>query len=201
MWCHQVHFRAKIGLPQTTFSCPRKMEKYKSAFRHLFHFDYYFERWTIRTLARPSSFTCISTIHQLHAISARFQVFFTTTMDPIITSVTKQDPVENEEALIDRDADVFYVEITISPIFVSRRNLSDKVGRCIPFLEAVQATIVPYPVKIAFLFPKFIGWCIEQYSHEERVVVNKRGSKVLCRVESLSIRKSLGIPKYFSAIS
>jgi hypothetical protein len=104
-------------------------------------------------LARPPSSTCSSTVHQLHAISAHFQVFFITTMDPIITSVTEQDPVENEEALIDRDTDVFYVEITISPISVSRSNLSDKVGRCISFLEAVQATIVPYAVEIAFSFP------------------------------------------------
>jgi hypothetical protein len=80
------------------------------------------------------------------------KVFFITTMDPIITSVTEQDPVVNEEALIDRDSDVFDTEITISPISVSRSNLSDKVGRCIPFLEAVQATIVPYAVEIAFPF-------------------------------------------------
>jgi hypothetical protein len=115
-------------------------------------------------------------------------------MDPIITSVTEQDLMVNEEALIDRDSNVFYTEITISPISMSRSNLPDKVGRCIPLLEAAQATIVPYVVEIAFPFSKFIGWCAEQYSHEERVVMNKRGSKVMCRVESLSIRDSLGIP-------
>jgi hypothetical protein len=101
--------------------------------------------------------------------------------------------VANKEALIGREVDVFDVKITISPIFVSISNLSNKVGICIPFLEKVQATIVPYVVEIAFSFPKFIGWCAEQYSHEERVVVNKRGSEVLCRVESMSIRESLGI--------
>jgi hypothetical protein len=106
-------------------------------------------------------------------------------MDPIITSVTEQDLVENEKSLIDRDTYFFDVEITISPIFVYIRNLSDKVGICIPFLEAVQATIVPYGVEISFSFPKFIGLCTKQYSHEERVIVNKRGSEVLCRVESL----------------
>jgi hypothetical protein len=122
-------------------------------------------------------------------------------MEPIITSVTEQDPVENEEALIDRDTDVFYVEITISPIFVSRSNLSDKVGRCISFLEAVQATIVPYVVEIDFPFPEFVGWCTEQYAHEERIIVNKQGSLVLCRIERLSIRESLSIPESFSVNS
>jgi len=58
-------------------------------------------------------------------------------MDPIITSVTRKDPVVNEEALIDRDSDVFDTEITISPIFVSKNNLSDNVGRRIPFVEVV----------------------------------------------------------------
>jgi hypothetical protein len=41
-------------------------------------------------------------------------------MDPIIISVAKQDPTSNEEALIDRDSDVFDTELTISPISVSR---------------------------------------------------------------------------------
>jgi hypothetical protein len=108
-------------------------------------------------------------------------------MDPVIMSVAEQDPMSNEEALIDRDSDVFDTEITISPISVSRANLSDNVGKHIPFLEAVQATIVPYAVEVAFPFPEFIGWCAEQYSQEEKVVLNKLGSEVLCRVDSLSI--------------
>jgi hypothetical protein len=122
-------------------------------------------------------------------------------MDPIITSVTEQDHVLNEEAIIDRDSNAFDTEITISLISVSRRNLSDKVGMCISFLEVVHATIVPYVVEIAFPFPEFIGWCTEQYSHEERVVVNKQGSEVMCRIEILSIRDSLSIPESFSAVS
>jgi hypothetical protein len=35
---HQVHFEMKSGLPQTTFSCPQKVEKYKRAFCRLFYF-------------------------------------------------------------------------------------------------------------------------------------------------------------------
>jgi hypothetical protein len=116
-------------------------------------------------------------------------------------SVAEKDPVSNEEALIDRDSDVFDTEITISPISMSRANLSDNVGKQIPFLEAVQATIVPYVVEVMFPFPEFIGWCAEQYSQEEKVVVNKQGSEVLCRVESLSIRGTLGIPESFSTVS
>jgi hypothetical protein len=113
-------------------------------------------------------------------------------MDPIITSVTEQYMVANEEALIDQDLDVFNAEITISPIYVSRSNLSDKVEICISFLEAVQATIFPYAIEIAFPFPEFIGWCTEQYSHEERVIVNKQGFEFLCRVESLPFQ----VPRY-----
>jgi hypothetical protein len=82
-------------------------------------------------------------------------------MDPIITLVIEKDPVPNEEALFDRDSNVFNTETTISPISVSIRNMSNNVGKNIPFLEAVQATIVPYDVEVAFPFPKFIGWCRE----------------------------------------
>jgi hypothetical protein len=108
-------------------------------------------------------------------------------MDPIITSVTEQDHMENEESLIDRDSNIFYTKITISPISMSRSNMSDKVGRCISFLEAVQSTIVHYAIEITFLFPEFIGCCAKQYSHEEIFIVNKRGSEVMCRVENFSI--------------
>jgi hypothetical protein len=31
-WRHQVHFGVKSGLPQTTSSCPRNLEKYKREF-------------------------------------------------------------------------------------------------------------------------------------------------------------------------
>jgi hypothetical protein len=72
-------------------------------------------------------------VHHFHP----FPGIYAVTMEPIITSVIEQDPVSNEEALIDQDADFFDVEITISPIYVTRSNMFDKVGRCIPFLEAV----------------------------------------------------------------
>jgi hypothetical protein len=85
-------------------------------------------------------------------------------MDPVFLSVTEKDPLPSEESLIDRDSDVFDTEITVSPISVSRANLPDHVGRQIPFLEAVQASIVPYAIEVAFPFPEFIGWCVEQYS-------------------------------------
>jgi hypothetical protein len=56
--------------------------------------------------------------------------------NPVILSVIKQDLASREEALIDRDSNVFDTEIPISPIFVSRSNLLDNVGKRIPFLEA-----------------------------------------------------------------
>jgi hypothetical protein len=79
-------------------------------------------------------------------------------MDHIITSVTEQDPMANEEALIDRDSNIFDIEITIFSISVSRRNLSDNVGRCISFLEVAWATLVPYGVKVSSPFPRlYVG--------------------------------------------
>jgi hypothetical protein len=142
-----------------------------------------------------------STVHQIHASSTHSQVFFIITMDPVILSVTEQDPLPSEEALIDRDSDVFDTEITVSPVSVSRANLSDHVGRQIPFLEVVQASIVPYVIEVAFPFPEFIGWCVEQYSQEEKVVLNRLGSEVLCRIDCSSIRYALDIPESPSTTS
>jgi hypothetical protein len=77
--------------------------------------------------------------------------------NPFILFVTEQDFASREEALIDRDSDVFYTEITVSPICVSRSNLLDNVGNWIPFLKAAQASITPYIVEVVFPFPKFIS--------------------------------------------
>jgi hypothetical protein len=115
-------------------------------------------------------------MHQIRVSSAHSQVFFIIIVDPVILSITEQDPPPSEEALIDRDSDVFDTIITISPISMSRANLSDHVGRQLPFLEVVQASIVPYTVEVAFPFPYFVGWCVEQYSQEERVVLNRLAS-------------------------
>jgi hypothetical protein len=85
-------------------------------------------------------------------------------MDPIIISVAEKDPVSNEESLIDRDSYVFDIEITISPISMSRANLSNNVGKQMPFPEELHSTIFPYATEVAIPFPEFIGWCAEQYS-------------------------------------
>jgi hypothetical protein len=122
-------------------------------------------------------------------------------MDPVIFSVIEQDPPPSEESLIDRDSDVFDTEITISPVSVSRVNMSDHVGRKLPFLEVVQASIVPYAIEVTFPFPEFIGWCAEQYSQEQKVILNRLGSEVLCRINCPSIRYALDIPESPSTTS
>jgi hypothetical protein len=80
-------------------------------------------------------------------------------MNPVILSVTKQDPASKEEVLIDGESDIFDTKITVSTISVSRANFLNNVGIQIPFLEVVQASIVPYTVEVTFPFPEFISWC------------------------------------------
>jgi hypothetical protein len=75
----------------------------------------------------------------------------------VILSVTEKDLASREEALINRDSNVFDTEITVSPISVSRSNLLDNVGKWIPFLEVAQASITPYVVEVFFPFPKFVS--------------------------------------------
>jgi hypothetical protein len=115
--------------------------------------------------------------------------------NPVVLSVNEQDIASREEALVDRDSDVFDTEITISLVSVSRSNLLDNVGTCIPFLEAAQATITPYIIEVFFPFPEFVSSCAKRYSQEERVILNKLGSEVLCEIDSLSLRHTLSIPE------
>jgi hypothetical protein len=70
---------------------------------------------------------------------------------------------------------------------MSKSNLLDNVGKWIPFLGVAQASITPYVVEFIFPFPEFVSWCVEQYSQEEKVILNKLGSEVLCEVDSPSI--------------
>jgi hypothetical protein len=48
--------------------------------------------------------------------------------NPVILFVNEQDIASREEALIDRDSNVFDTEITVSLVSVSRLNLLDNVG-------------------------------------------------------------------------
>jgi hypothetical protein len=121
--------------------------------------------------------------------------------NPVILSVNEQDIASREEALIDRDSDVFDTEITVSPISVSRSNLLDNVGKQIPFLEMAQASITPYVVEVVFPFPEFISWCVEKYSQEERVILNKLGSEVLCEIDSPSLRHTLSVSESSFTVS
>jgi hypothetical protein len=79
----------------------------------------------------------------------------------VILSVKEKDSATKEEALIDRDSNVFDTEITVSPISVSRSNLLDNVGKRIPFLEVAQSSITPYVVEVVFPFPEFVRWCVK----------------------------------------
>jgi hypothetical protein len=107
--------------------------------------------------------------------------------NPVILSVTEQELTFREEALIDKDSNVFDTEITISPIFVSRSNFLENIGKWIPFLEVAQASITSYVVEVVFPFLEFVSWCAEHYSQEETIILNKLGSEVLCEIDSLSL--------------
>jgi hypothetical protein len=112
----------------------------------------------------------------------------------VVLSINEQVISSKEEALIDRDSDVFDTEITVSPISVSKSNLLNNLGMHIPFLEAAQASITPYIVEVVFPFPEFVSWCAERNYQEERFILNKLGSEVLCEIGSPSLQHTLNIP-------
>jgi hypothetical protein len=140
-------------------------------------------------------------LDQIFAFFAAYHIFFTMSANLVILSVNEQDIASREEALIDRDSDIFDTKITVSPVYVSRSNLLDNVGTRIPFLEAAQASITPYIVEVVFPFPEFVSWCAERYSQEERVILNKLGSEVLCEIDSLSLQHTLSIPESSPTVS
>ena len=76
---------------------------------------------------------------------------------------------------------------------MSRSNLLDNVGKHIPFLKVAQASIIPYIVEMVFPLPEFLSWCAERYSQGERVILNKLGSKVLCKLDSPSLWHALSV--------
>jgi hypothetical protein len=119
---------------------------------------------------------------------------------PAILTLCEQEISSREEALIDSDFDVFDTEIMVSPISVSKSNLLNDVGTHIPFLEVAQASIIPYVIETVFSFPEFMSWCAERYSQEERVILNKLRSKVLCKVDGPSLWHALNAPDSFPTV-
>jgi hypothetical protein len=114
--------------------------------------------------------------------------------NPVVLSVSEPYTPSREDALKDRDSDVFAIVTTISPVSVSKANLLNNVGSHISFLEAARASFTLYVVETIFTFPEFVSWCVERYSQGERVILNKLGSEVLCKVDGPSLRHALNIP-------
>jgi len=101
----------------------------------------------------------------------------------VVLSMSELDTPSKEDALIDRDSDVFDTLTTISPIFVSKANFLNNVRSHISFLEVAQASFTPYVIETIFPSPKFVNWCAEIYSQGERVILKKLGSEVMCKVD------------------
>ena len=81
--------------------------------------------------------------------------------NPVVLSMNEQEISSSEETLIDKYFDIFNIEITVSPVSMSRLNLLDNVGTHIPSLEVTLASIIPYVVEMVFPFPKIVSWCAE----------------------------------------
>jgi hypothetical protein len=73
--------------------------------------------------------------------------------NPVVLSVSEPDISSREEALIDRDFDVFDTETMVSPVSVSKENLLNNVGSHIPFLEVARASFAPYVVETSLPIP------------------------------------------------
>jgi hypothetical protein len=190
----------KSGLPKTIFPHPRYRKAHIKGGPQSLFYDIS-KRSNVRKLAQMLHSKLKLNSEPDSSILHDSQVFFIMATKPVILSITEQDLASKEEALIDRDSDVFDTEITVSPISVSKSNLLDNVGKQIPFLEAAQASITPYVVEVIFPFPEFVNWCAEQYSREEKVILNKLGSEVLCEIDSPSIRHTLSIPESSPSVS
>jgi hypothetical protein len=63
--------------------------------------------------------------------------------NPVVLSVSEPDTPSREDALIDKDSDVFDTVTMVSPISVFKANLLNNVGSHISFLEADQASFSP----------------------------------------------------------
>ena len=46
-------------------------------------------------------------------------------------------------------------------------------------------------------FPKFVEWCVSNYSETEGVIMDSLKSKILCPIDAPTIRKSLVVPHEF----
>jgi len=100
-------------------------------------FYYFLKNWNVESWRDHSIQNEAQHHDQTHAFFSHLQVFSIATMDLVIISIAEKDPMSNEEALIDRYSYVFDTEVTISPISVSKDNMSENVGKKTPFLEAV----------------------------------------------------------------
>ena len=58
----------------------------------------------------------------------------------------------------------------------------------------LRSAIFQFYFESVFPFLDFIEWTIDNYSSSQRVIMDYQGSKVLCQVNSQTVRKALSIP-------
>jgi hypothetical protein len=115
-----------------------------------------------------------------------------------ISNAPYQNPENKEDLIIDRDSNVFDPVLSVNTVTESRSRLSVLGVQNAPFIDVVKLSIFPYCLEQSYQFPEFVNWCATHYSHSERVIVDTNGSESLCRVDTLSVRESLGLHKDFS---
>ena len=98
----------------------------------------------------------------------------------------------NKETIVDIDCEIYEPVLTLGLV----TKLKKKVGLQISLIpEKVQVSIKSFVVEPTFPFPEFIHWSASHFSSAKRVIIYFDRSKVLCQVNSQSIREELCLYK------
>ena len=98
----------------------------------------------------------------------------------------------NEDASVVAQGDVFDTNLIINNVSQSKQIINSEI----PFLlSQIMTPDSHFTFQSSYPFPEFIQWCIESYSKSKRVIVNSKGSRILCKIDSQTIRQALSLSK------
>ena len=150
--CSLRHIRAKGGSSKTAFlQASMVIDAYKRKNPRALFYGYS-KQSNVQRFGAKLLFKFRNTEPNQTNFLVDYQVFFTMTTNPNVLSMSEPDISSREDALIDRDSNVFDTVTTVSPVSVSKMNLLNDVESHISFLEAARASFAPYVVETIFPF-------------------------------------------------
>ena len=97
-------------------------------------------------------------------------------MEDNVNHVPRKKMDANEQYIVDTEGYVLDPMLITNPISEAKKKLENEI---LFFPNFIKPSLIKFTLKQSYPFPKFIQWCVDNYSKTKRVIMNAIGLKDL----------------------